>query len=67
VNIAHVETMERNRVGVASRSLWVTSLAVLLCFSKLGNDGNAEKLLSSQLDGERDGLFVSKLDIANTN
>lgn len=59
--------MEGHRAVVVGSSLRVSRLTVLLCFSKLGDDGNAEEFLSSQLNCERDRLFVPKFDVANSD
>jgi hypothetical protein len=40
VNVAHVETMEGDRVGMISRALRCTNLTILLGLGKLHNDWN---------------------------
>ena len=67
MDVAHVETMERYRAVVAARCFRVSGLPIFLCFGELCNDWNAEKLLSSKLNRERDGLFLPKLNIADTS
>lgn len=41
VDVANVETVERNAVGLSSSTLRSASLTVLLCFGELGNDRNS--------------------------
>lgn len=38
--VAHVEPMEWHLVRIAAGGLWVAGLAILLRFSKLGDDRN---------------------------
>ena len=66
MDVTNVESVERNTVGVAAGSLWVPGLSILLCFGKLGDDRDTKQFLSSELDCERDGLFLSELDVADT-
>lgn len=42
VNVTDVKTVERNAVGLSGVTLGVAGLTILLCFSELCNDRNAE-------------------------
>ena len=66
MDIANIESVKRNRIVVAGDSIRVAGLSVLLCLSKLSDNGDAEELLSGKLDGLRDRLFIPELDIADT-
>lgn len=66
MDIANVESVKRNRIVVAGDSIRVAGLSILLCLSKLSDNGDAEELLSGKLDGLRDRLFIPELDIADT-
>lgn len=66
MNVTNVEPVKRDAVGVAARGFWIPCLSILLGFGKLCDDRYTKQFLSSQLDGERDGFFLSELDIADT-
>jgi len=51
VDVADVETVEWYSIGLGGGAFGVAGLAVLLCFSELGNDRNADELLSGELNG----------------
>lgn len=62
MDIAHIESVEGNRVVTAAGSFWVACLAIFFCFSELDNDRNAEKFLSGQLNDERtDSSFLNSM------
>lgn len=66
VYVANVETVERGAVGTGgSTTLRGTSSTVLLCFSKLGNDGNALQFLASQLQCLGNRRFILELNVAD--
>ena len=66
VYVANVETVERGAVGTGgSTTLRGTSSTVLLCFSKLGNDGNTLQFLASQLQCLGNRRFILELNVAD--
>lgn len=65
MDVTHIESMERG--GVTARfAFGVASLAILLGFSQLNNDGDAEKRLACELDGRRHRLLVFEFDVTDT-
>jgi hypothetical protein len=42
-------------------------LSILLCFSKLRDDGYSQKLLASQLNRKRDRFFLFEFNVADTD
>lgn len=65
MNVAYIKPVERYGVWIAISGFGVSSLAVLLRFGELGNDGDL-KLLACELNRHRDGLFLFELYVANT-
>jgi hypothetical protein len=65
MNVTHIESMKWDAIMVATGSFWISCLTVLLCFSKLCDDWDSKEFLSGELYGERDGFFLSKLDVAD--
>lgn len=67
MNVTNVEAMERCAISAwCSTSLRRTSSAVLFSFRELRNNGDTFQLLSSQLEGLGNRLFVLELNISNT-
>jgi hypothetical protein len=67
MDIAYIKTVEGNGVVIATGGFRVSCLSILFCFSKLRDDGDAQKLLASQLNRERDRFFLFKFNVANTS
>ena len=51
VNVANIKAVERDAVGLGGHALGIPSLTILLCFSELRNDRNADQFLSRELNG----------------
>jgi hypothetical protein len=66
MDVANVESVERNLVGRVGLGRIYTCLSVLLCFRELCDDGDTEQALSSQLDGLLHGGFLFELNVADT-
>jgi hypothetical protein len=66
MNVADVETMEGNGIVVPTNGFRVSCLSILFCFSKLRDDGYAQKLLASQLNRERDRFFLFEFNVADS-
>ncbi len=66
VNVANVEAVKRYAVGQCSNALGSACLAVLLSFGELGDDGDAEQLLSCKPDCLLNGFLLPELHIADT-
>jgi hypothetical protein len=66
VNITNVKPVEWRRVLTAGTGLGVTCLAVLFRFGQLRDDGNAQKLLSGELNRGLNGLLVPKFNVTDT-
>lgn len=67
MNVADIETVEGNGIVVATGGFRISCLSVLLCFSKLRDDGYSQKLLASQLNGKRDRFFLFEFNVADTD
>lgn len=65
MDIADVETVVRNAVGLRRVGIGVAGLTVLLCFGELNDDGNGKQLLPGETDGFLDGFFVLELDVSD--
>lgn len=67
MDVPNIQPVERHLVRVVGRTaLRVTSLAVLLCFGQLGDDGDPYELLARELDGRLNRFLVLELDVAHT-
>jgi hypothetical protein len=66
MNVADIETVEGNGVMIATGGFRVSCLSILFCFSKLRDDGYAQKLLASQLNRERDRFFLFEFNVADS-
>jgi hypothetical protein len=65
MDVTNIKSMKGHAVVVASGRFWISSLTVLLCFSKLSDDRNTEEFLSSELNCQWDGFFLSEFDVPN--
>jgi hypothetical protein len=65
VNVADIETVEWNARLLLGCAFCGSSLSVLLSLGELGDDRDAEKLLSREVNGSLHGRLVLELDIAN--
>ena len=66
VNVANIEAVEWDAVGLGRMAVGVTGLTILLCLSELCDDGNTEELLASKLNSPVDSFFLLELNIADT-
>ena len=66
MNVANVEAVEWDAVGLGRMAVSVTGLTILLCLSKLRDDGDTEELLASKLDSPVDSFFLFELNVADT-
>jgi hypothetical protein len=66
VNVSNVEAMKRDRVMIATLSLGIAGLTILLCLSELCDNGDPKELLSGHLYCEWDRIFALELHIAYT-
>lgn len=65
VDVANVEAVERDAVGLGCGTFGVAGLAILFCFSELDDDGNAEQFLAGQLNSLLDRLLILEFDVAD--
>jgi hypothetical protein len=66
MNVAHIEAVKRNTVGLGRIALvGVTRLTVLLGLGELSNDWNAQQLLTRELDGLGDRLLILEFDVTD--
>ena len=66
VDVADVETVEWDAVGLSSCRLGGACLTVLLCFRELCDDWNAEQLLSCERNSFLHRVFFFEFDVTNT-
>ena len=66
MNVANVEAVEWDAVGLGRMAVGVTGLTILLCLSELRDDGDTEELLASKLDSPVDSFFLFELNVADT-
>lgn len=66
MDIANVEAVKWYAVRLRGSALGGAGLAILFCFSELGNDRNAEEFLSCKSNGLLYRFFFFELNVANT-
>lgn len=66
VDIADVETMKGDSVGLRGTAVGVADLTVLLRFGMGDDDGDTAQLLPSEVDGLGNGILVTELNVTNT-
>ena len=66
VDVADIEAVKRDGIGVATRRFGVASLSILLSLCELHNDRNTCQWLSSELKCLLNSFFIFKFNITDS-